>query len=127
MAFSPDGKRLASVGYSDAFVKVWNLNKTEELLTPKGDAKSHVYFNCVAYRPDGKLLAAAGNADDSESKSGFSGIIILRDPVTWKVTRRLKGHKSDVYRVAFSPDGKRLASGSENGTIKLWDVSDGSK
>ncbi len=42
---------------------------------------------------------------------------------TWQVIGTLSGHPSWVYSVAFSPDGKTLASGSSDTTIKLWDVS----
>src|SRR5262249_53240542 len=42
-----------------------------------------------------------------------------------KVQATLKGHKNAVSSVAFSPDGKTLASGSGDKTIKLWDVATG--
>ena len=37
----------------------------------------------------------------------------------------LKGHTSSVYSVAFAPDGKTLATGSRDGTVKLWDITTG--
>jgi WD40 repeat protein len=46
----------------------------------------------------------------------------LWDATTGRETHTLKGHTSGVMWVAFSPDGKRIVSGSWDNTLKLWDV-----
>jgi WD40 repeat protein len=44
---------------------------------------------------------------------------------TWRAGEALSGHTDDVFTLAFSPDGQTLASGSWDGTIRLWDVATG--
>lgn len=69
----------------------------------------------VAYSPDGKLLATAG--DDK--------MAILWDAATGKMLMTLRGHTQVIEIIAFSPDGKKLATGSDDKTVKLWDVQTG--
>jgi WD40 repeat protein len=96
VAFSPDGKRLASGS------KVWDAQSGQELLTLQGGGGS------VAFSPDGKRLAGPSG-----------GGLRVWDAQTGQELLFLKGGGGSV---AFSPDGHRLASGGTDGTVKIWDA-----
>ena len=70
-------------------------------------------LHCLAFRPDGKQLAA-----------GFDDIVLF-DTVTGQETRTLKSHTRDVKAIAYSPDGNRLASLSDDLTLRIWNVTTG--
>ena len=74
---------------------------------------------CVAYSPDGTLLAAGSKQDLHVWKTAD-----LEKPNPQPVVT-LRGHSNDIVRIAFSPHGDRLLSAAKDRTVRLWDVGQG--
>ncbi|HEX4588599.1 MAG TPA: WD40 repeat domain-containing protein [Gemmataceae bacterium] len=109
VAISPDGKRALSGGL-DGTVRLWDVESGKAVRQFVGHQG---VVNSVAFSADGKDILSGG--DD--------GVMRLWDVGTGKERNRFEGYA--VWRVAFSPDGRRLASGEgrrdERGLLRLWD------
>ncbi len=109
VAVSPDGKLLAS-GSHDFTVHLWEAATGKEVRRLDGT----LAFRCVAFSPDGKLLAGGGDQS-----------IHLWGVGTGKQIRELLGHEGQINRIAFFPDGKMIASAGDDKTVRLWETETG--
>ncbi|MBW4490632.1 MAG: CHAT domain-containing protein [Trichocoleus desertorum ATA4-8-CV12] len=117
VAFSPDGKILASAsGNFDGTISLWDVSTRKAIGPPLQGHTSGV--EQVTFSPDGKTLASMSDIFDMESNSIFLWDVVTRR----KIGVLLAGHTKYVQNVAFSPDGKTLASGNLNNKIILWDI-----
>ena len=111
LAFSPAGNALASASL-DRTVKVWDLSTgavTHELEHPWA-------MTAVAFSPDGAVLAVAGAADDTRQ---------LLNTADWSIALTLESTAGGFADLAFSPNGRVLASGNASYQVLRWRAVDG--
>ncbi|MGW1013216.1 protein kinase domain-containing protein [Streptomyces termitum] len=127
IALSPDGKRIALASSTGA--NLWDVGSRGE--KPRAHFGQEVRATDLAFSPDGRTLATVGDPSD------FRGYPDNEPAKLWDLTRidpepygqgdprHTLALEEVTYAVAFSPDGKTLATGGPGGDVRLWDVSTG--
>jgi WD40 repeat protein len=118
LALSMDGKRIA-IASDDHTLRVWDILSTRELMNI---SKASGLVKCLAFSPDGNLLAFAAIDENQVSKPKE---VIVYDTTNGRVKSILRGHTDEITSIEFGPDGKWLASASHEGTLKLWNAANG--
>jgi WD40 repeat protein len=117
LQFSPNGETLASTG-DEGTLKLWRTEKAAKDWKPYATVALpggwELPFYCTAFRADGRIIAFG------TSKRTGSGVGLV-DVETGKLINQF-ATDSDVISLAFSPNGKLLATGGFNGMLHLWDV-----
>ena len=138
VVFSPDGKLVALGGEA---LRLWNVQTGEEV------ESFDINVTSLAFSPDGICIAAGCSKDvwsgsynirvidlelakisdlhtNVSISSGNGGIKLLKGEVQQSP---FKGHNNHIYSIAYSGDGKNIASSSDDSTVRVWDVSTGSR
>jgi len=149
--FSPDGKKIASVGANDRTFRIWDTQTAKCLVTGTDAHEDNVVG--LAYSPDGKHVLTSGrdqtcklwdadtgklsrtfkefghdieavafSKDGKRFLAGGEKVVHVVDMDSGKIVHRFEEHTDQVLAVAFLPDGTRGLSGGKDNTVRLWKI-----
>jgi RNA polymerase sigma factor (sigma-70 family) len=141
VTFLPDGRRLF-VGLTDQTIRMYDLADRREIAPPLNHehelkkmarwdeaAESGPFdrtMDCLTFSPDGSILAASARWTDYRGEPPSDVVEIwLWDVARDRILRRFQARDTLVMSLAFTPDGKTIASTGQDPVVRLWDVATG--
>jgi WD40 repeat protein/serine/threonine protein kinase len=127
LAFSKDGRTLVTGGY-DSYLRAWDPDSGERLWAKEGLSSEdpedkRIAIGTLAISPDGTLVAA-GFGRPTFHQPDYNQVAKIYDLASGRELRTLNEHSNTICSVAFSRDGKLLATASDDQQVKLWSVGD---
>jgi eukaryotic-like serine/threonine-protein kinase len=113
LAWHPD-RDLLAVGESEGAVRIWDSASGNPLARLPGPSA----VRAVAWSPDGLRLASVSSNEDGP-------VVFVRSVNDWAIETTLNGHTKQINSISWSPGGSELVTGSDDGTIRVWDVATG--
>jgi WD40 repeat protein len=118
IVFRPRSREFACIN-GDGKVRLWDLETRRERLVP---SVGKGFPLAISFSPDGQLIAIAENETPNVGGIAGHGVVRVREVSSGKEQFVLEGHNNLIRCLAFHPDGRRLITGSDDSTAKLWDL-----
>jgi WD40 repeat protein/serine/threonine protein kinase len=131
VTFSPDGSLLAACtgaheGLTNRPGVVYVLNaKTRDQVQCFRDHSGRV--RTIAFSPNGERIASGGGGGPYRPTADSACELLIWEPRTGRIIHRLRAHLASINSVVFSPNGRWLVSGSEDGDVRIWDAESGAE
>ncbi|MFC3683175.1 WD40 domain-containing protein [Hydrogenophaga luteola] len=120
LAFSPDGKRIASAPFRSPTLCLWDTETGEQLLRLRS---FYGWFNAVVFSPDGTQIGSYSH--DLTAHPSKSGTLCLWDAASGEQLLSVSGLHGGLVTLVFSPDGMRIAASNSDQGVFVWSTASG--
>ena len=117
MTFSPDNQYIAAASSRLSKIEIWNVETCEQVTQFTTDTEEAAFYRPISFSPDTRLIATRSSNTTNEAES-----IIVWNMDSGEQIAYLLAHTNWISTICFSPCGKFLTSGGEDGTVNVWDV-----
>ena len=119
LTFSYNNQYLAAAYARSAIVEVWHAETCEPVAQFTSDTEEAGFYSPISFSPDTRLIASTSASDTTDDAE----VIVVWDMESGQQIASLTAHTYWITTLCFSPCGRFLASGGEDGTVYVWDVS----